>query len=169
MRLSLRDIALIPILAALAFAVKLVLAPIANVELVSLLLCVYTVALGLKRGLLIALVFTTLTVFESTYYGAGDWILMYYINWPSLALLTELALRKRPTQWRAAALLGLYGLCFDVTGILIHYVLFGPGGALAYLISGIPFSVIHGAANFILGLFLFEPLLRAATAARERL
>lgn len=75
---TIRDITLIAIWAALTFAVKLVLAPIANVELVSLLLTVFTVVMGLERGICAALVFTTLTVFESAYYGAGDWIVTHY-------------------------------------------------------------------------------------------
>ena len=169
MNLNVKDIVLLPILATLAFAAKLILAPIANVELVSLLLCVYTVALGLKRGLFIALIFTTITVFESAYYGAGEWIIMYFINWPALAILTHLFLRKRPTEWPAAIMLGLYGLLFDATGIIIHFFFYGPAGALAYLISGIPFSAIHGAANYILGLVLFKPLLSAMTKANERM
>lgn len=167
MRFSVYDIVLIPMLAALAFASKLVLAPVANVELVSVLLCVYTVVLGLKRGFTIALIFTTITVFESSYYGTGTWIIMYYINWPVLSLLSALFLSKKSSEWRVAVLLGLYGLFFDTTGVIIQWMMLGPGGALAYLISGIPFSIMHGAANFVIGLFLFKPLKEAMSAAAK--
>ncbi|MFV0241027.1 MAG: hypothetical protein ACK5H4_13425 [Lacrimispora sphenoides] len=110
------------------------------------MLCVYTVVLGLKRGLSIALIFTTITVFESSYYGTGTWIIMYYINWPMLSILSALFISEKSSEWRVAVLLGLFGLFFDTTGITIHWMMLGPGGALAYFISGIPFSVIHGAA-----------------------
>lgn len=157
-RNAIRNMVLVGIWAALTFAAKLVLAPIANVELVSLMLAVFTVAMGLRLGLSAALVFTTLTVFESTYYGAGDWILLYYINWPLLAVLTRTFLNKRSGEIRAALLLGLFGLLFDIPSAAIKLVLFGPAYALTYLISGIPFDAVHGAANFVTALFLFRPL-----------
>lgn len=157
---TIRDITLIAIWAALTFAVKLVLAPIANVELVSLLLTVFTVVMGLERGICAALVFTTLTVFESAYYGAGDWIVLYYINWPLLTLLTRLFLKKGSGETRAAVLLGLFGLLFDMPSAGIKLILFGPAYAAVYFISGIPFDAIHGAANFISALFLYRPLVQ---------
>lgn len=166
---TIRDIALIAVWAALTFAVKLVLAPIANVELVSLLLTVFTVVMGLERGVCAALVFTTLTVFECTYYGAGDWIVLYYINWPLLTLMTKVFLRKTSGEIRAAVLLGLFGLLFDVPSAGIKLVLFGPAYAAAYFISGIPFDVVHGAANFITALFLYRPLVQQLEKTRQHM
>lgn len=166
---TIRDITLVAVWAALTFAAKLVLAPIANVELVSLLLTVFTVVMGLERGISAALVFTTLTVFESAYYGAGDWIVLYYINWPLLTLLSRAFLNKESSETRAAILLGLFGLLFDIPSTGIKLVLFGPGYAVAYLISGIPFDAIHGAANFISALFLYRPLVRHLEKTRQHM
>jgi energy-coupling factor transport system substrate-specific component len=168
-KITVRDIVLIGIWAALTFAAKLVLAPLANVELVSLLLAVFTVVMGLERGICAALVFTTLTVFESAYYGAGDWIVLYYINWPLLTILTKVFLKKESNETRAALLLGLFGLLFDIPSTGIKLVLFGPAYAIAYLISGIPFDAIHGAANFTSALFLYRPLVRQLEKARRRM
>lgn len=161
--------ALIGIWAALTFAVKFILAPIANVELVSLLLCVFTVVMGFRRGILASLVFTTITVFESTYYGAGDWILLYYINWPLLVFLTRIFIRDEKNEVRAALLLGLFGLFFDITSAGIKLVLFGPVYAITYLISGIVFDAVHGAANFTTALFLYKPLCRQLRKQRDKL
>lgn len=166
---TVRDIALVAIWAALTFAVKMVLAPVANVELVSLLLTVFTVVMGLGRGICAALVFTTLTVFESAYYGAGDWIVLYYINWPLLTLLAKMFLRKESGETRAAVLLGLFGLLFDIPSMGIKLVLFGPVYAAAYFISGIPFDVVHGTANFISALFLYRPLIRQLEKTRQHM
>lgn len=159
-RPAVRDIALIGVWAALTFGVKLALAPVVGVELVSLLLAVFTVVMGLGRGVSAALTFTTITVFESAYYGPGDWILLYYINWPLLTVLSYFILRKDSGDLRAAVLLGLFGLLFDLPSAGIKLVLFGPVYALTYLISGIPFDLAHGAANFLTALFLFRPLVR---------
>ncbi|MVB13037.1 hypothetical protein CAFE_37900 [Caprobacter fermentans] len=155
---AIRDIALIGVWAALTFGVKLVLAPVIGVELVSLLLAVFTVVAGFGRGIAAALVFTSITVLESAYYGAGDWIVLYYINWPLLTVLTRVFLKKGSGELRAAVLLGLFGLLFDLPSGGIKLVLFGPVYALTYLISGIPFDLAHGASNFITALFLFRPL-----------
>jgi len=166
---TVHDIALVAVWAALTFAVKLVLAPVANVELVSLLLTVFTVVMGFRRGFCTALVFTTLTVFESAYYGSGDWIVLYFINWPLLTLLTRMFLRKETDEIQAAVLLGLFGLLFDIPSAGIKLVLFGPAYAFAYLVSGIPFDAIHGAANFISALFLYRPLTRQLEKTRRRM
>jgi len=167
-KLGLLDAALIGLWAAMTFAVKIVLAPIANVELVSLLLCTFTVVMGLKRGVLCALVFTTLTVFESSYYGAGDWIALYYINWPLLTVLTRIFLGKKQNEFRAATLLGLFGLLFDIPSAGIKWLLFGPVYALTYLVSGITFDLIHGAANFVSTLFLYQPCITVLDKVRKK-
>lgn len=166
---AVRDVVLVGVWAALTFAVKLVLAPVANVELVSLLLSVFTVVMGLRRGFLAALVFTTLTVFESTYYGAGDWIVLYYINWPLLTVLSHLLLRPDSGEIRAGTVLGLFGLLFDLPSAGLKLILFGPAYAFTYLISGIPFDLIHGASNFITALFLFHPLVVRLNRIRLRM
>jgi energy-coupling factor transport system substrate-specific component len=168
-KVTIRDIALVAVWAALTFASKLVLAPIANVELVSLLLAVFTVVMGLERGVCAALVFATLTVFESTCYGAGDWIVLYYINWPLLTLLAKMFLRKTSGEIRAAVLLGLFGLLFDVPSAGIKLVLFGPAYAATYFVSGIPFDVMHGAANFVTALFLYRPLVQRLEKTRQHM
>lgn len=152
------DVVLIGVWAALTFAVKFILAPIANVELVSLLLCTFTVVMGFRKGILTAFVFTTITVFESTYYGVGDWIVLYYINWPLLTMLTHFFIRNRKNEISAAVLLGLFGLLFDIPSTGIKLFLFGPVYAVTYLISGVVFDVIHGATNFITALLLYKPL-----------
>ena len=168
MKITLREMVLVAMLSAMAFAAKVVLSPITNVELVSLLLCVFTVVLGFRQGLLIAIIFTSITVLESAYYGPGDWIVMYYINWPLLSTLTRLLLSNDSSELKAATLLGLFGLLFDASGVAIKLLLFGPVYAYSYLISGIPFSIAHGLANFIIALFLFNPLCKILREAKQQ-
>ena len=169
-RQSTYDTVLIAVWAAMTFAVKFLLTPVAGVELVSLMLCVFTVVMGFRRGILAALAFTTITVFESTYYGAGDWIILYYINWPLLSVLSTSLLRGNETkELRAAVLLGGFGLLFDIPSALLKLLFFGPVYALTYLISGIPYDVVHGAVNFITGLFLYQPLCKALKRIKEKL
>ena len=168
-KLGLLDVAFIGVWAAMIFAVKVVLAPVAIVELVSLLLCAFTAVMGLKRGFLCSLVFTTLTVFESAYYGAGDWIALYYIDWPLLTVLTRILLGEWQNEFKAATLLGLFGLLFDVPSAGIKLLLFGPVYALTYLVSGIPFDLVHGAANFVSALFLYRPCCSVLCKVRKKM
>lgn len=168
-RLNIYDITFIAVWAAMTFAVKVILAPAANIELVSLLLCTFTAVMGLKRGVLAALVFTTITVLESAYYGAGDWIVLYYINWPLLTVLTRFLLKEEKNGFGAAVLLGLFGLLFDIPSATIKLVLFGPIYAISYLVSGIPFDLVHGAANFVSALFLYRPLCAVLCKLKDKM
>lgn len=169
LKLNIYDVACIGMWAAMSFAVKIILAPVANIELVSLLLCTFTVVMGLERGVLTAVIFTTITVFESAYYGTGDWILLYYINFSLLAVVSRVFLRSGENEIRAALLLGLFGLLFDVPSAAIKLFLFGPVYAFSYLISGIPFDIIHGAANFVSALFLYKPICAALYKLRNNI
>jgi branched-subunit amino acid ABC-type transport system permease component len=71
--------------------------------------------------------------------------------------------QRRPTV-RDITLIGVWAaLAFGV-----KLVLFGPVYALTYLISGIPFDLAHGAANFVTALFLFRPLVDRLERLRRK-
>ena len=82
-----RDIALIALLSASITAGKFVLSFVPNVEIVTLLFIVYTVSFGLKRSLLVSVVFATT---EILIYGFSTWLIGYYIVWPVLIIVTWL-------------------------------------------------------------------------------
>ena len=78
--LDVYDIVLVGILSATLTAGKMALAFVPNVEIVTLLLILYTVTVGLKKALLTAVIFSTIEIFI---YGFNTWILGYYFIWPT--------------------------------------------------------------------------------------
>ncbi|MDE7262268.1 MAG: hypothetical protein K2N78_09465 [Oscillospiraceae bacterium] len=149
---SARETAVMGLLSALLFGAKMVMAPLPNIEPVSLLVIVYTVVLGL-RALIPVYVYVLL---EITTWGLGYWSIYYLYVWAVLAL-AALLLRKMQSPLGWAALSGAFGLCFGALCALSYWVAGGWAFALSWWVSGIPFDLLHGAGNFALALFLFKP------------
>lgn len=153
MKLSAKDIALIGMMTATLEAAKLALSWLPNVELVTLLVLVYTLYFGRR----IFFVIPVFILVEGFIYGIGVWWIMYLYAWPLLAILT-LLFRKVQTVWFWAVLAGAFGLCFGALCSIPYYFISGPLYAFSWWISGIPFDVLHGASNFAVCLLLFRPL-----------
>jgi hypothetical protein len=150
--MKIKEITLFAMLTAILFLGQTVLAPIPNVEVVSLLIIVYAVVFKWK-SLIIIYVFVIL---QGVTYGFGIWWLSYLYIWAILAALS-IALapifRDRSLLWALFA--GLYGLIFG-TLTSIPYLFMGRiGFAAAYIISGIPYDLIHAGGNFAVTLLLF--------------
>lgn len=150
------------------FIVQVALANLPNIELVSLLIILFTLTFG-KKVLYIIYGFAVL---EGILYGFHLWWVSYLYIWTLLALATWLSRRQtNPLFW--AILSGLFGLCFGALCSL-PYFLTGWAGAAAgvsrlssglhamasWWITGIPFDLIHCAGNFACALILFLPLRR---------
>ncbi len=165
-RLSVRDIAWIGVMTATLEAAKFALAAVPNVEIVTLLVILYTLFFG-KR--IVYAIFAFLFI-EGLRYGFGIWWLMYAYVWPVLAGVTYL-FRKRESVWFWSIFSGVYGLFFGGLCSLIYLFLGGPQTAFSWWIAGIPYDIIHCVSNFILCRVLFEPLhhvLKKAEQIAER-
>ncbi|MDR1736297.1 MAG: hypothetical protein LBR85_05450, partial [Oscillospiraceae bacterium] len=150
--------------AALLFAQQIALQALPNIELVSLLVIVFTLAFKL-RVLYIIYVFALL---EGLYFGFNLWWWIPYLYvWTLLALISHLMrAMKSPVGW--AALSGTFGLAFGALCALPHLVTGGPAFALSYWVSGIPFDLVHCVSNFMVCLLLFKPLTRFMEFAVRR-
>ena len=152
--MRLRIVALSGILGAILLVSQIALAPLPNIEVVSVLVVLFTLVLGRYVGY-------TLSVFvllEGLVYGFGLWWFSYLYIWTVLAILTFL-FRKMDSRLGWALLCGFYGLLFGTLSSFPTFVLSGFSVGVAYIFSGIPFDLIHAAANFLLA-FLLLPVLR---------
>lgn len=147
-----REIAVLGLLSAMLFGAKVIMAPLPNIEPVSLLVLVYVSVLGL-RALLPVYVYVLL---EITTWGFGYWSACYLYVWLVLAL-AGLLLRRMESPLGWAALSGAFGLCFGALCSLTYWITGGWAFALSWWISGIPFDLLHGAGNFAMALALFKP------------
>jgi len=155
-----KDIALIGLLSASITSGKLILSFIPNVEIVSLLLIVYTVTFGLKRSILVSIIFTTTEIFI---YGFSTWLLVYYLIWPMLVIITHLIKKIIKNEYGYATVAGLFGLFFGLFFAIVESFFYGYAYGLTYWVRGIPFDILHGVSNFIIVLLLFNPITTALT------
>lgn len=142
-------------MSALLIAVQVGLAFLPNIELVSLLIILFTIYYGWKT-LYIIYIFA---IVEGLIYGFGIWWINYLYVWTILMLITMLFRSMRsPLFW--AILSGAYGLCFGLLCSIPYLFIGGVPMAIAGIISGIPFDAIHCISNYIIALVLFKPLYR---------
>ena len=130
------------------------MAPLPNIEVVSLLVMLFSIVLGRYVGYTLA-VFVLL---EGLYYGFGLWWFSYLYIWLILAVVAVL-FRRMESRLGWALLCGFYGLLFGTLTSIPTFFLSGFAVGIAYIVKGIPFDLIHAVSNFILA-FLLLPLLR---------
>ena len=154
-KLSVRQITLFGMLAALTFGAKWVMASLPNIEPVSLMVMVFGAVFG-WQGLLPTFVYV---MAEILFYGLGTWNINYLYVWPLLAVAAYLLRRmEQPLGW--AMVSGAFGLMFGALCAPVDVFIGGWGYAIAKWVSGIPFDLAHGIGNFVIALTLFVPVRR---------
>ncbi len=151
--MRIKDIALIGIMSAILVAVQVALGFLPNIELVSLLIIVYTLVFG-RKALYIIYVFVAI---EGMIYGVGLWWINYLYIWTILFVIVML-LRKQHYTYIWAIVSGFYGLLFGALCAIPNIFISGFGSAVSYWIAGIPYDILHAAGNFVVCLLLFRPL-----------
>lgn len=146
-------VAILAQLGALLFVLKLAMAPLSNIEPVSLLVMVYAAVLGWWA---LAPVYLYILL-EYAIWGVNIWSLCYLYVWLVLWALAWL-LRSMRSRVGWGVLCGAFGLCFGALCALAYIPIGGWAYALTWWVSGIPFDLFHCAGNFVLALVLFQPL-----------
>ena len=137
----------------MTFAMKVVMAPLPNIEPVSLTVMIYAAVFGLKALYPVYIY----VVMEILYYGLGTWNFCYLYIWGILAVAAwALRQMKQPLAW--AILSGVFGLLFGLLCAPVDAFIGGLGYAVTKWASGIPFDIAHCAGNFCIALVLFRPL-----------
>lgn len=152
--IKLRELAALAVFAALMIALKEALAFLPNVEVVTLLVILATVHMGPKALLAVAVF---VAVQPLLYPADAFWIMAYCYVWPLLVGIV-LLLRKwsHPLLWTVTA--GFYGLLFGTLCSLPYFVAGGWGAGIGYIISGIPFDLLHCMGNTATVFLLFAPM-----------
>ncbi len=153
-----RTIALVGIMAATVECGKLALSFIPNVEVVSLLLALFSYVFGFY-GIIASLVFVCI---EPLIWGFGTWVISYLIYWPTVSLIFfifgKVRIKNRLIITFTATLLtflfGIFSSLVDI-GLLSGFFdnfwyRFG-----IYYARGIVFYAIHIVSNTFIFFFLF--------------
>ena len=144
---------LFALLGALTFGCKVVMMGLPNIEPVTLMVLLYGAVFGRKA---LYPVYTYVAL-EFLLYGLNLWSINYLYIWAILALIGWL-LRGMDSALGWAVAAGAFGLFFGLLCAPVYAVTGGWAFGVSWWISGIPFDLIHGGANFVLALLLFKPL-----------
>ena len=153
-------------LAALLLVSQLTLAGLPNIELVSLLVIVWTRVY--RTGALPGI--GVFVILEGVIFGFGIWWVSYLYIWFILWGIVMLIPRRRSAEplrgkkllfaslgW--AVLSGIYGFAFGALTAIPWFFRGGLSTAVAYWVSGIPFDIPHAIGNFAAALLLAVPLI----------
>ena len=153
MKMRAREIVILGLMTALLLVAQVGLSFLPNIELVSLLIIVYTMVFRKK----VFLIIYTFVLLEGLIYGFGTWWFTYLYVWTVLALLAW-AFREMESTLGWAILNAAFGLMFGALTALTNLFISGIGGMISYWVAGIPFDLMHCAGNFATALVLFKPL-----------
>lgn len=142
----------IALMGALLYTVQLVLSFLPNIELVTLLIVIFTKNLG-REGTAACFVYVCLTALTS---GFGLWWFTYLVVWPAFSLVVY-CLKKIDSWLIWAVINAAFGLCFGAV-FAVPYVIISPSYALNYWIAGIPYDIAHCIGNFTAAILLGKPL-----------
>ena len=152
--MAIKRIVRIAFLAAILTVTMLAIKPLPNVELISLLVIIYTLLYGRDTFFIV----TIFTLIEGLMWGFGLWWFGYLYAWPLLVLavlLLKRLVKEEFLMW--AVVSGGFGLLFG-TLFAIAYIPIDPAYALSYWIAGLPWDVWHGICNFVLMAVLGKPV-----------
>ena len=151
--LSLGETVLFGMLGALTFALQVVMAPLPNIEPVSLLVMLFAVTFGWKSLYCVY----TFVVMEILFHGIGLWNINYLYIWTVLAV-AAITMRQMEPALGWAILSAVFGLAFGALCGIVDVFIGGFGYAAAKWVSGIPFDLLHCGGNFAIALVLWKPL-----------
>ena len=152
-QLSVREMVLFSILAAMTFAAKYVMSFLPNIEPTSLMVMLFAVVFGKKWVYPVYLY----VMLEILFYGINLWSINYLYVWAVLAIAAGwMKDMKQPLAW--ALLSGVFGLLFGVLCGIVDVFIGGFSYAVTKWISGIPFDIAHCVGNFVMALILFVPM-----------
>lgn len=171
--LLIKKLVLIGMLAATITGGKLALLGVHNVEIVTLLIMVYTAVFGLSVALPVTLIFVSV---ELLIIEINTWVLSYYIHWCALAVFTAIVRRTAKDKYIFYPLIALvmtaaFGVLTSLIDSLIaagytdesFFKIFA-----AVYIRGIYFYIVHTVSNTIIVALGFLPLKTLLTRLKRQ-
>ena len=161
MKLKLKDIVILAMLAALMCVGDFAMEWLPNVHFVGVLIVISTVVYRVY-ALLPIWVYVCV---QGVIAGFSPWWIPYLYIWAVLWGLVMLIPKRLPQQLRYilyVLMCGLHGFLFGTLYAPAQALMFGLdlNGTLAWIAAGLYFDLIHGVSNLILGTLLIYPMVR---------
>jgi len=158
-------ISYVAVISALLFALKFLLSFIPNIELVTVTVISFAIVMGKRIAVPAALVFCLL---QLALYSVHTWVILYFLYYPTLALLSSIILKK-PNTFKATVFAVIMTALFGVLSTLIDTLMALPYGVplsslpslfAAYYIKGVYFYIVHIVSNALIVPALYPVLVR---------
>lgn len=154
-KLSVTEITIFAMLGALMYCSKIILEWAPNVHLLGMFIVVFTVVYR-RKALIPIYIFIFLT---GLFNGFATWWVPYLYIWAVLWGITMLLPKKMPTVAKAIVypvVCALHGFAYGTLYAPAQALLFGLNfdQMIAWIISGLPWDVVHGISNFAAGLMI---------------
>lgn len=167
-KLPLKDLAFFAMYAALTCAFQWILAGLPNIHATGMLTMLITL-LYRKKALIPIFLYVLIMGLVN---GFALWWLPYLYAWPVLWGMTMLIPQSLPVKWKAViypAVCALHGLIYGTLTAPGFLLAFGLSFRQfpAYVISGLPYDLIHAAGNLAMGLLIL-PLYTVLKKVKER-
>ena len=151
---------LFSMLGALMFCSKIIMEALPNIHLLGMFTITFTVVFR-KKALIPIYIYVLL---NGLFTGFSAWWVPYLYIWTLLWALTMLLPRRMPTPVAAVVyplLCGLHGFAYGTLYAPAQALMVGMNlqQTLAWIVSGLPFDLIHGLGNLAAGLLVL-PLSR---------
>lgn len=153
-KVNTKELAGMALLSAILLIGQVGLSFLPNVEIVSLLIYIYT-QIYRKKVFFIIYVFVFL---EGCIYGVGLWWFGYLYMWSILALIVLLHGKQQTPVLMTSVILGAYGISFGFLYSIPYFAAGGWAAGFSYWVSGIPFDLLHCAGNVAVSLICYRPL-----------
>lgn len=167
-----KAIALVGISAATVECAKLALSFLPNIEVVTLLVALFSYTFGIY-GVMSAVIFVCI---EPLIYGFGTWVVLYFIYWPTLALVFMILGKKRVKNRVILTLIAVVmTFLFGVLSALVDVGLLSGFfdkffyRFAVYYARGIVFYAVQIACNAVIFPLLFKPLSEKLFVVKKRI
>lgn len=169
---SVKEIALIGILAAVNIASRLFLQFLPNIKPVTAIIIISVMLFGLAFGLKLTIV---TTIVSDVFLGLGLWTVFQILAWSVICLLTSLLMipyrRKEhgPPLIPMAIYSAAMGFVFGFVVSFEQFVYGGWGLFIPYYIAGLSFDALHAGGNFFFYLICAPILMKVMKNEAKKL
>ena len=160
MKLKIKEIAIFGMLGALMYISKIVMDPFPNMHLLGVFTVAFTVVYR-KKALFPIYIFVFITGIFS---GFATWWIPHVFIWTVLwgaVMLIPKNMPKKVAPIVYIVVCGLHGFLYGILYAPSQALLFGLDfkGTVAWIVAGLPFDMVHGFSNLILGV-LIVPIIK---------
>ena len=167
MKLTIREMTIFSMLGAVMYASKMIMEFAPNIHLLGAFIVAFTVVYR-KKALYPIYVFVLLI---GLFNGFNAWGLPYLYIWTVLWAAVMLLPKKLPKKWQPVIYMlvsAMHGFLYGVLYAPVQAFMFGLNfeGTLAWIVTGLPWDMIHGVSNFFCGI-LIVPIISVLRLAEK--